>query len=91
MLHTYHPEMNQQPNSNATIRANLSHYGRHYFVSSKNPIAIKQGVEFLKTLESSELNELGQYRVGWHEYKMTIKAFDKLCKMEDVNLEMLLD
>ena len=86
----YTPELGQK-RPIVDIEARLSHYGRHYFIKSKNPINIKQGVKFLGKLNSSSLVPTAQRKVGWYEYQMTEKAFSKLCKKTNVGCEMPLD
>lgn len=89
-LCAYHPEMGEKK-PEVEIEASLSYYGKHYFVKSKNEIPVKQGIEFLNVLKASELTPEGQKKVGWFEYKMTCKAFEKLCAKSNVGYEMLLD
>lgn len=87
-LKTYYPEMNETKPA-AAFEASLSHYGRHYFV--KTPRTLKgRGIVFLNTLKPSDLVPQAQEKVGWNEYKLTIAAFDTLCKAEDVSSASLL-
>lgn len=87
-LKTFHPEMNE-PRPEATIEGRLSHYGRHYFVRSKDELPGGRGVEYLGQLTAGQLVP-GSRLVGWHEYKMTTRAFDALCERADVVVELLL-
>lgn len=91
-LQSYYPELNQAaPESAKTLRASMAHYGKHYFVYSKDELPGGRGVEFLGRTKAENLTPQAQYRVGWYEYKMTLKAFDKLCVQRNVSYETLLD
>lgn len=87
----YYPEMGGKKNDNVFIKASLSHYGRHYFVTSKHPIEIKQGIKFERQTKESDYVSRNHPEAGWYKYIFTNKAFDKFIKMHDVNYEMLLD
>jgi len=85
---SYHPEMNEVKPT-AQIEAQLSHYGKHWFV--KTPLQLKgRGIVFLDTLTADKLTPQGQRLVGWHQYKVTEAAFTKLCEQYDVVSESLL-
>ncbi len=86
----YHPEMGEKK-PEVEMEASLSHYGRHYFVKSKNPITIKQGVTFLKQTKASDYINPNNPKVGWYEYQVTNKTFEKLCALQDIGVQMLLD
>ncbi len=89
-LQTYYPEMGQTPKA-ADITATSCWGGKHYRIKSKNPILVTRGIEFIKTFKPEDLTEAAQHKVGWHEYKLTNKAFEKLCEVTNINYEMLLD
>jgi len=57
-----------------------------YRITSKKPIAIKRGIEYTGTVN----NELSK-RFGWHKYYLTELAFDKLCEVQPIVLNCLLD
>lgn len=80
----YHPEMNEK-RPDCQIEANLSHYGKHWFLYT--PLTLSgRGVEFLGSCDS----DYGQRRTNWNRYKVTQKAFDKICSQHSVSSEMLL-
>jgi len=86
---SYTPEMNEAK-PDVAIEASLAHYGRHYFLKTR--LELKgRGIEFLKTLTSGDLVPEAQHRVGTHEYKVTIKAFEKLLETHKIAEERLLD
>lgn len=86
-LHCYHPELNE-PKPGAQIEASLAHYGKHYYI--KTPLALKgRGIEFLETFSAQTINNPS--KVGWHNYKVTLAAFDKICREHSVSSELLLD
>jgi hypothetical protein len=90
-LLSYHPEMHE-PKPVALIEASLSHYGKHYFLDT--PLELKgRGVEFLGVYKASDLCPVpaAQRKVGWRQYKVTLKAFDRIKDEQDVSYEMLLD
>jgi hypothetical protein len=88
MLTSYYPEMGEKEPGNTEIQARLGHYGRHWFLRTK--LALKgRGVVFLKT-ETAETLVPGSRYVGWHQYKVTEKAFESICREHNVTSESLL-
>lgn len=88
-LQVYTPELGQEK-PEAQIEAQLSHYGKHYFI--KTPLDLKgQGITFLGELTSEQLVPQAQHKIGWKEYKVTTRAFRKLCEKYAVSKEQLLD
>ena len=87
-LKGYHPEMGEAKPA-AQIEAQLSHYGNHYFLKSAIELT-GRGVTFLKTLVAGDLTPQAQGKVGWHEYKVTARAFKAICEKHAVAYEMLL-
>jgi hypothetical protein len=84
---SYYPEMGEKKPA-GQIEASLSHDGKHYFVYT--PLTLSgRGVDFLGT-ETAETLIPGSYRVGWHRYKVTLRAFDVICKQYSVTSEALL-
>lgn len=72
----------------AHIHATLSHYGRHYFL--RTPLVLKgRGIESMGVLTATRLVP-GSKFVGWNEYQVTIRAFDKLKTQYRIASEMLL-
>lgn len=84
----YHPEMGEK-RPQGQIEANLGYYGEHYFL--RTPLALKgQGIKFLETETKDSLGPCSQHKAGWHRYKVTLQAFDRLCQQYDVVSELLL-
>ena len=87
-LLNYYPEMNQDKPA-ANIEARMARYSNHWYI--KTPLELKgRGIRFENTLTPEQLTEQGQRLVGWHEYRVTDKAFETLCKKHDVVTECLL-
>lgn len=87
-VHTYYPEMGERK-VNAQMEARLSHYGKHYFIDS--PVELKgRGITFLKTYAANDFIR-PNHKVGWHSYKVTTAAFEKLKQQYSVSMERLLD
>lgn len=86
----YHPEMGEA-RPVAHMEARLSHYGKHYFVDT--PLTLKgRGIEHLGAYTAARLvgGEKNR-RCGWNEYKVTLKAMEKLQATYRISSEMLLD
>lgn len=91
-LACYYSEMGQPRPADAVIDAQLAHYGKHYFLTTR--LVLKgRGIEHLKTLTAADLAPTvkAQEMIGCHEYKVTIKAFEQICRQYRVAYEMLLD
>lgn len=87
-VHSYYPEMGERK-VNTQMEARLSHYGNHYFVDS--PTELKgRDVTFLKTYAANGFVR-PNHKVGWHSYKVTTAAFDKLKGQYSISMERLLD
>lgn len=87
-VHTHYPEMGERKVS-AEMEARLSHNGSHYFLDT--PIEIKgRGITYLKTYIAKDFIR-PSHRVGWHSYKATTLAFDKLKQQYSISMERLLD
>ena len=89
-LHCYTPEMGQRK-PNCQMQASLGHYGKHYYIDT--PLTLKQSrsIKLLRTYTANDLTAQGQYKIGWHQYKVTTAAFEKLEKQYSVSMECLLD
>ncbi len=74
----------------AQIEARLGHYGKHYYLTSQVQLS-GRGIVLRRTLTASDLTPQAQAKVGWHEYKVTLRAFDRICRDHAVAYEMLLD
>lgn len=83
------PEMGEQK-PKAQIEIKLSHYGKHYYLTT--PLELKgRGIKHLMTYTANDLHEKTQHKVGWHKYKATIRATEKLTEQYDMSQESLLD
>lgn len=88
-LYLYCEEMGQEK-PKCQIEAQRSYYGKHFHINT--PLELKgRGVELVRTLEDKNLNASGKYMIGWYEYVVTERAFDKLCKEYSVSMENPLD
>jgi hypothetical protein len=86
-LLAFYPEM-KETKPDAKIEARLSHYGKHYFLDT--PLELSgRGIIHLGTYTASQLRQ-GSYKIGWNQYKVTERAFDKLCEQHDVSYELML-
>ena len=88
-LKAYTPEMGERKPA-TKMEAQLSHYGKHYFIDTTEELK-GRGIEFLKTYTANDLTKSGQYKVGWHSYKVTTRAFEILKTKYPIGYEMLLD
>lgn len=89
-LDFFHPEMGETRAADAVIDASLSHDGKHYYLTT-SLVLTGRGVVMLKTLTANDLVPQARHKIGWHDYKVTEKAFDAICKQYKVSYEMLLD
>ena len=88
-LYCYTPEMGEQK-PKCQIEAERSYYGRHYHIIT--PLQLKgRGITFDRVLESKNLSKSAQYRLGWREYTVTERAFEKLQEQYTISQELLLD
>ena len=85
----FYPEM-QEKKPKADGQASLSHYGKHYFVDTFLELN-GRGIEFLGRYASKDLTQYAQHKIGMNKYKITLKAFNKLCQQYDFSSELLLD
>lgn len=85
----YTPEMGQEKPV-CQMEASRGYYGKHMYIDT--PLELKgRGITFLKKYESKELTASGQYKVGWNEYQVTNRAFEKLKEQYTISMECLLD
>lgn len=90
-LHLYTPEMGQRK-PNCQLEAQLSHYGRHYFVDSPVELPKGRGIELLKQYEPGDfVNGAANRKVGWYCYKVTTRAFEKLQQRYSISMVSHLD
>ena len=87
-LRCYYPEMGESK-PETQIDARLGHYGKHWFVTSKNELS-GRGVKLLEIYRSEDLTPQAQHKVGWFRYKVTQLAFDRICEHHPVSTEILL-
>lgn len=88
-LYCYTPEMGEQK-PECQIEAHRSYYGGHYLIDT--PLELKgRGITFDRVLESKNLSKSAQYRLGWREYTVTERAFEKLQEQYTISQELLLD
>lgn len=85
----YTPEMGERKPA-VRMEARIGHYGKHYYIDSTEEIS-GRGIEFLKTYTAADLTKAGQRLVGWHSYRVTTRAFDKLKAIYPIGYEMYLD
>lgn len=84
----YHPEMGEQKPA-AEIEASLCHYGKHYRLTT--PLVLSgRGVEHQCQLRAEQLTPKAQHKAGWHQYRVTLAAMERICAAHAVSYEMLL-
>lgn len=87
--YSYCPEMGEQK-PDCKMEAQLSYYGKHYFVDS--PVELKgRGITLVKRYTEKDFCKPGNYRLGWYEYQVTKLAFEKLKEEYSISMERLLD
>jgi hypothetical protein len=84
----YYPEMGQ-PRPEAQIDASLGHYGKHWYLKTRL-VLTGRGIQHLKTLTAADLVPEAHHRIGEHEYKVTVSAFEKLRSEYTIASEFLL-
>ena len=88
-VYCYTPEMGGQK-PECQMEASRGYYGKHWFIDT--PLEIKgRGIEFIKKYQEKDFCSPGNYRVGWNEYRVTNKAFEKLKEKYSISQECLLD
>lgn len=88
MVSMYYPEM-KEAKPVAEIEARLSHYGKHYFLTTRLTLT-GRGVSLINTLTAEQLVPQAQHKVGMHEYKVTESAFAKISAEHSVSMELSL-
>lgn len=100
MIHYYHPEMHETISPEIKTHATLAHYGKHYFLKSNlGPDKIRGvGVVYLGQLSATpDLLKMERYidpkspLLGYFEYKVTLRAFERLKQEIEIGYAMLLD
>lgn len=88
-VYCYTPEMGGQK-PECQMEASRGYYGKHWFIDT--PLEIKgRGIEFVKKYQEKDFCSPGNYKVGWNEYRVTNRAFDKLKEKYSISQECLLD
>lgn len=88
-VYCYTPEMGGRK-PECQMEASRGYYGKHWFIDT--PLEIKgRGIEFVKKYQEKDFCSPGNYRVGWNEYRVTNRAFDKLKEKYSISQECLLD
>ena len=86
-LKTYYPEMNEEKPA-SEIEAAIG-YGGYWLL--KTPLELKgRGITHTGTLTAEQLVPQAQHKAGWHTYRVTRKAFDKLSSEYAISSECLL-
>lgn len=81
--------MNEKRPEQAQIDAQLSHYGKHWFL--RTPLTLKgRGIVHQGVETESSLIPQAQHKAGWNKYKVTEKAFEAICEKHNVATESLL-
>lgn len=76
MTKFYCPEMNEARPVGTQIDAHGGHYGGWFL---DTPLILKgRGIRHLTTYTAEQLTPQAQHKVGWHQYKVTDLAFEKL-------------
>lgn len=88
-MHFHYPEMGEKRHEDSQIEASLGHYGKHYYI--KTPLALNgRGIEHLHTLTAADFVDPSNRRIGWHEYRVTLRAMARLAEQYVVTGELLL-
>ena len=85
----YTPEMGDRKPV-TRMEASLGHYGKHYYIDTPEELC-GRGIEYRKTYTANELSNTGQHKVGWHSYRVTSRAFEKLKSAYPIGYAMHLD
>lgn len=75
-LHHYCPEMGEKTPGGCVFEANLGFYGKHWY---------------LKSLNGQTLKGRGIVDEGNGKYRVTMAAFERVCKEYPVKQKLLLD
>ena len=87
-VYCYTPEMGGQK-PDCPMEASRGCYGKHWFIDP--PLELKgRGIEFIKKYQEKDFCSK-DHRVGWNEYRVTNRAFEKLKEKYSISQECLLD
>lgn len=88
-VYCYTPEMGQRK-PDCQMEASRGYYGKHWYIDT--PLSLKgRGITFLKKYTDNDFYMPGNYRVGWNEYRVTDRAFDKLKEQYTISQRCYLD
>ena len=87
-VYRYTPEMGGQK-PDCQMEASRGCYGKHWFIDT--PLKLKgRGIEFIKEYQEKDFCSK-DHRVGWNEYRVTNRAFEKLQEQYTISQELFLD
>ena len=87
-VYCYTPEMGGQK-PECQMEASRGYYGKHWFIDT--PLELKgRGIELIKKYQEKDFCSK-DHRVGWNEYRVTNRAFEKLKEKYSILQECLLD
>lgn len=87
-VYCYTPEMGDQK-PDCQIEASRGYYGKHWFIDT--PLELKgRGIELIKKYQEKDFCSK-DHRVGWNEYRVTNRAFEKLKEKYSISQECLFD
>lgn len=87
-IYCYTPEMGGQK-PDCQMEASRGYYGKHWFIDT--PLELKgRGIELIKKYQEKDFCSK-DHRVGWNEYWVTNRAFEKLKEKYSISQECLLD
>lgn len=88
-VYCYTPEMGGQK-PDCQMEASRGYYGKHWFIDT--PLELKgRGIEFIKKYQEKDFCKSDDHRVGWNEYRVTDRAFEKLKGQYSISQECHLD
>lgn len=87
-VYRYTPEMGGKK-PDCQMEASRGYYGKHWFIDT--PLELKgRGIELIKKYQVKDFCSK-DHRVGWNEYRVTNRAFEKLKEKYSISQECLLD
>lgn len=87
-VYCYTPEMGGQK-PDCQMEASRGYYGKHWFIDT--PLELKgRGIELIKKYQEKDFCSK-DHRVGWNEYRVTNRTFEKLKEKYSISQECLLD
>ena len=88
-VYSYTPEMGQS-RPDCQMEARRAYYGNHFFVDT--PLELKgRGIKLLRTYGQNDFCQPNDHRIGWNEYQVTKRAFEKLKQQYSISQEVCLD